>query len=60
MMARTGKWVLIVLATGVVLAGPGIRDNAARALWIVLGLAVILPLYLLAERGRARPLEAGE
>ena len=41
-------------AAGVVLAGPGIRDNAARALWIVLGLAAILACYVL-----ARPKAAG-
>lgn len=58
-MARYGKWALIALAAGVVLAGPGIRDNAARALWIVLGLAAILACYVLLVR-RKRRLEAGE
>jgi hypothetical protein len=59
MRARWGNWALIALAAGIVLAGPGIRDDAARTLWIVLGLAVILPLYLLTAR-RKRRLEAGE
>jgi hypothetical protein len=60
MMARTGKWALIALATGVVLTGPGIRDDAMRALWIVLGVAVVVPFYFLILRRRTRPLEAGK
>jgi len=39
-------WVLSIvsclLLSGVVLWGPAIRDNASRALWMILGSAVIL------------------
>jgi len=58
MRIRVARSMLIALAAGVVLTGPGIRDNAERALWIVLGLAAILACwFLLVRRGR---LQAGE
>ncbi len=58
MRIRAAKWLLTLLAAGVVLAGPGIRDDVTRALFIVLGLAAIFGChFLLVRHGR---LETGE
>jgi hypothetical protein len=42
-------WALTVLAlllaAGVVLVGPGIRDNLQRSLFVVIGLALVLVPY---------------
>jgi hypothetical protein len=41
--------VSLVLLFGVVLAGPAIRDNGLRALWMILGAAaIVVPFTLLA------------
>jgi hypothetical protein len=49
-------WALSVLAmllaAGVVLIGPGIRDNLLRPLFVVLGLAAVLVPYGLIARAR--------
>jgi hypothetical protein len=52
-MARYGTGALIALAACVVLAGPVIRDNFMRALWIGLGMGAVLLCYLLIVRRRA-------
>ena len=36
----------LVLAAGVVLVGPGIRDNLQRSLFVVLGLVLVLAPYV--------------
>ena len=50
-------WALSVLAmllaAGVVLIGPGIRDNLLRPLFVVLGLAAVLVPYGLIARARS-------
>jgi len=47
-------WALTVLAlllaAGVVLVGPGIRDNLQRSLFVVLGLALVLAPYVVIAR----------
>ena len=49
-------WALTVLAlllaAGVVLVGPGIRDNLLRSLFVVLGLALVLVPFGLIMRAR--------
>ena len=49
-------WVLTVLSlllcASIVLAGPGIRDNLWRPLFVVLGLTTVLVPYLLIARAR--------
>lgn len=52
-------WALTVLAlllaAGVVLVGPGIRDNLLRSAFVVLGLALVLvPFGLIARARTAR------
>lgn len=37
--------LVLLLAAGVVLAGPFIHDNGLRALWMTLGLATSLACY---------------
>jgi hypothetical protein len=46
----------LLLAAGVVLAGPFIRDNGLRAVWVTLGLAASLFCYrALLRRFKAAP-----
>ena len=38
--------VICLCLFGVVLLGPAIRDNAVRALWMVLGIAVTVSVFI--------------
>ena len=41
-MSEKLRFLVLLLAAGVVLAGPFIYDNGLRALWVTLGLATTL------------------
>ena len=49
------RFLVFLLAAGVVLAGPFIRDNGLRGVWVTLGLAVSLFCYRALFRARSRP-----
>ena len=44
-MSEKLRFLVLLLAAGVVLAGPFIYDNGLRALWVTLGLATTLTCY---------------